>query len=130
MDVFFLRGHPRSSAYNPEGVGKMTESEFGAGSISLASLVDYQDGSIVSRTLLKRTAGNVTLFAFDGGQELSEHTTPHDALLMCVEGSLWAYIQDEQHRLSVGDLILLPANVPHAVRAAERFKMLLIMIRE
>lgn len=108
----------------------MTESDFEGGATLLAGLVDYQEGSIVSRTLLKRAAGNVTLFAFDRGQELSEHTTPHDALLMCVEGGVEAYIQDKQHRLGIGDVILLPANVPHAVRARERFKMLLIMIRE
>jgi quercetin dioxygenase-like cupin family protein len=108
----------------------MTETNLEAGAAPLAGLVDYQEGSIVSRTLLKRAAGNVTLFAFDRGQELSEHTTPHDALLMCVEGATLVTIQDEQHRLAAGDLILLPANVPHAVRASERFKMLLTMIRE
>ena len=108
----------------------MTELEREAGATSLAGLVDYQEGSIVSRTLLKRAAGNVTLFAFDRGQELSEHTTPHDALLTCLEGSAEVYIQDEQHRLEFGDVILLPANVPHAVQASERFKMLLVMIRE
>ena len=108
----------------------MTADKLEAGATPLAGLVDYQEGSIVSRTLLKRAAGNVTLFAFDRGQELSEHTTPHDALLMCVEGTAETYIQDEQRRLAAGDLILLPANVPHAVRASERFKMLLIMIRQ
>jgi quercetin dioxygenase-like cupin family protein len=113
----------------------MTESDLGAkgapaAGAPLAGLVDYQEGAIVSRTVLKKPAGNVTLFAFDRGQELSEHTTPHDALLMCVEGSTEVTIQDEQHRLAAGDLILLPASVPHAVRARERFKMLLIMVRD
>ena len=108
----------------------MIDKEIESGGVRLPDLVAYQDGSIVSRTLLKKAAGNVTLFAFDRGQELSEHTTPHDALLMCIEGEVEAYIQDEQHRLSAGDALLLPANVPHAVRARERFKMLLTMIRD
>ena len=113
-----------------KGASSAPDSGAPAGGASLAGLVDYQEDAIVSRTLLKKAAGNVTLFAFDRDQELSEHTTPHDALLMCVEGSVEAYIQDEQHRLAAGDLIVLPANIPHAVRAPERFKMLLIMIRE
>lgn len=108
----------------------MIDKELEGSAVYLSRLVAYQDGSIVSRTLLKKTAGNVTLFAFDQGQELSEHTTPHDALLMCLEGATEVAIQDEQHVLAAGNLILLPANVPHAVRAGERFKMLLIMIRE
>lgn len=89
----------------------------------------YQDGSIVSRILLKKKAGTVTLFAFDQGQLLSEHTTPFDALVHLVEGSAQFTVGGAPHRMATGDVLLLPANVPHEVKALERFKMLLIMIR-
>ena len=95
----------------------------------LASLVSYQEGSVVSRTLLEDKAGTVTLFAFDAGQGLSEHTAPYDALLQLVEGQAEVTVAGNESRLEAGDAILLPAGKLHAVRASTRFKMLLTMIR-
>jgi quercetin dioxygenase-like cupin family protein len=95
----------------------------------LADLVAYQDGSVVSRILVKQQTGNVTLFAFDAGQELSEHTAPYDALVQVLDGEAAITIAGQPHRLGAGDAILMPANQPHALRAPVRFKMLLTMIR-
>ena len=92
-------------------------------------LVAYQDGAVVSRVLVKRETGNVTLFAFDAGQELSEHTAPYDALVHAVEGEATINLAGVAHRLQAGEMILMPARVPHAVTAVSRFKMLLTMIR-
>ena len=97
---------------------------------TLADLVDYQTGSVVSQALVKARAGTVTVFAFDEGEGLSEHTAPFDALLNVIEGRAGVRVGGVDHTLSAGDIILLPANVPHAVQAVERFKMMLIMIRE
>lgn len=94
-----------------------------------AALVDYQTGSIVSRVLLKASGGNVTLFAFDEGQALSEHSAPYDALVYVVDGVAEIGIGGVPHRVAAGETILLPANIPHAVDAVERFKMILTMIR-
>lgn len=94
-----------------------------------ASLVDYQDGSIVSRTLTKRPGGSITLFAFDAGQELSEHTAPFDALVQILDGEAEITVAGTAHEVAAGRSILMPADVPHAVRAVERFKMLLSMVR-
>jgi quercetin dioxygenase-like cupin family protein len=96
----------------------------------LAELVDYQADAIVSVVLTKSKAGSVTLFAFDREQELSEHTTPFEALVYLVDGVAEIGIDGRPHPVSVGQLIRLPPNVPHWVRALERFKMLLIMLRE
>jgi len=95
----------------------------------LGDLVDYQEGSVVSRTLVKKSAGTVTVFAFDADQALSEHTAPFDALVFLVDGKAEIHIDDQPHHLTHGDLLLLPANRPHAVRATERFKMVLTMIK-
>jgi quercetin dioxygenase-like cupin family protein len=88
-----------------------------------------QDGSIVSRILLKKETGSVTIFAFDAGQALSEHTAPFDALVHILEGKAAVTISGEEHEVAAGETILLPAGVPHAVRAPVPFKMLLTMIR-
>lgn len=96
----------------------------------LVDLVELQADSVVSRILAKTSAGNVTLFAFDRGQELSEHTTPHDALIYMVDGRAEVGVGGERHEVETGDLVRLPADVPHWVSAAEPFKMLLIMLRE
>jgi quercetin dioxygenase-like cupin family protein len=96
----------------------------------LAALVDYQDGAVVSRTLIDKKAGTVTLFAFDRGQGLSEHTAPFDALVYAVDGEAEITIEGKAHRLRGGELIIMPAHKPHAVRTLEKFKMLLVMIRE
>ena len=92
-------------------------------------LISYQDGAVVSRSVLKKDTGNVTLFAFDAAQELSEHTTAYDALLQAVDGEGEVTIAGKSHRLRAGDIIIMPAHQPHAVKAVSRFKMLLTMIR-
>jgi quercetin dioxygenase-like cupin family protein len=93
-------------------------------------IVEYQEGAIVSRTLIEGKAGTVTVFAFDEGQQLSEHTAPFDALVEIVDGSAIITIDGNDHRLAPGQQIIMPANIPHAVRAEERFKMVLILIRK
>ncbi len=95
----------------------------------LADLVDYQEGSIVSKMVLKKETGTVTAFAFDAGEGLSEHTAPFDALLHVIDGEAEVSVSGETFRLEAGEMIVLPANEPHAVAAAHRFKMLLTMIR-
>jgi quercetin dioxygenase-like cupin family protein len=96
---------------------------------NLVRLVEYQTGSVVSRQIVKSEAGNVTLFAFDQGQELSEHTAPFDALVHILDGQAEVRISGEAFSLSAGDAILMPADEPHALKAVQRFKMLLTMIR-
>ncbi len=95
----------------------------------VVDLVAYQDGAVVSRAVIKREAGNVTLFAFDAGQELSEHTTPYDALVQVVDGEAAITVAGRPYRVRAGDMILMPAHQPHALKAVSRFKMLLTMIR-
>jgi quercetin dioxygenase-like cupin family protein len=101
----------------------------GAQVIHLAEMAVYQDGAIVSRQITKADAGNVTLFAFDAGQELSEHTAPFDALVHMLDGEAEVTIAGRAFLLRTGDAIVLPAGRPHAVKAVTRFKMLLTMIR-
>ena len=98
--------------------------------LNMAELVSYQDGSVVSRQITKAEAGNVTLFAFDQDQELSEHTAPFDALVHVLEGEAEIKISGKPFHLQAGDAIIMPADEPHAVRALQRFKMLLTMIRK
>ena len=95
----------------------------------LSGLLQYQDGAIVSRVLLKNKGGTVTMFAFDVGEGLSEHTAPFDALVVVTDGEADVEIAGDGFKLRQGETIILPANQPHAVRAATKFKMLLIMIR-
>jgi quercetin dioxygenase-like cupin family protein len=95
----------------------------------LSELLQYQDGSIVSRVLLKNKGGTATLFAFAQGEGLSEHTAPFDALVVALEGAAEIQIAEETFTVRQGETITLPANRPHAVRATSNFKMLLIMIR-
>ena len=92
-------------------------------------LVNYQDGSVVSREIIKKPTGNVTIFAFDEGQGLSEHTAPFDALVHILEGEADVSIAGKPHRLHSGEMILLPAQQPHALKALKQFKMILTMIR-
>jgi len=94
-----------------------------------AELVNYQDGSIVSREIVKKSTGNVTIFAFDEGQGLSEHTAPFDALVHVLEGETEISIAGQPHLLHCGEMILMPAQQPHALKALKRFKMILTMIR-
>ncbi len=94
-----------------------------------AALIDYAADSIVSKTLLDKSAGNLTLFAFAQGQRLSEHTSPFDAVVHVLNGKTTLTIGGKDIEASAGQLVIMPANVPHAVTASEPFKMLLIMIR-
>lgn len=98
--------------------------------LQMAELVAYQDGAVVSRQITKAEAGNVTLFAFDKDQELSEHTAPFDALAHVLDGETEIKISGKPYHLRTGDAIIMPADEPHAVRALQRFKMLLTMIRK
>jgi len=96
---------------------------------ALASLVEYVKDSIVSKTILNKSVGTMTLFAFDEGQSLSEHTSPYDAVVQVLDGSTRLTIGGRDTVVTEGQIIIMPANVPHAVNAEEKFKMLLIMIR-
>lgn len=94
-----------------------------------ADLLAYQDGSIVSKVLVKQKGGNVTLFAFDAGEELSEHTAPFDALASLLDGEAEITVGGQSYAVRSGETILMPANIPHALKAKVRFKMMLTMIR-
>ena len=95
----------------------------------LKSLIDYQDGSVVSREIVRKSTGTVTLFAFDQGQGLSEHTAPFDALVLILDGQAEITISGLAYNLTEGQMIILPVNEVHALKAISRFKMLLVMIR-
>ncbi len=97
--------------------------------IELATGVDYSAGAVVSKTILDKKTGTLTLFAFDKGQGLSEHTAPYDATVQVVDGIAELTVGGEPYVVKAGQLFIMPANVPHSLRAVERFKMLLIMIR-
>ena len=97
---------------------------------NLKDSVGYAEGAIVSKIVYKNEKGNVTLFAFDGGQNLSEHTAPFDALVQLVEGKANIIIDDKVHELKEGDVIIMPADVPHAVESVTAFKMLLTMLKK
>jgi len=96
---------------------------------NLRDLIGYQEGSIVSKEIIKKDKGTVTLFAFDKGQGLSEHTAPFDALVYIFDGEAEITISGAPRHLKAGEIIIMPANEPHALKAAERFKMMLVMIR-
>jgi quercetin dioxygenase-like cupin family protein len=113
------------SSQNAPSKGEMPAAE----AVALAELVAYQEGAVVSRTLLKRGTGTVTLFAFDEGQGLSEHTAPFDALAHVLEGQAEIVISGKPLTARAGEAVLMPANQPHALKALTRFKMLLTMIR-
>ena len=95
----------------------------------LDELVSYQESSIVSKTLIDKKTGTVTLFAFDRGQGLSEHTAPYDAIVYVLDGKAEVIISGSKHIVEKGNMIVMPANKPHALKAADSFKMMLIMIR-
>jgi len=99
------------------------------GVMAQVGLVEYQSGSVVSRTLVKKASGTITAFAFDAGEGLSEHTAPYDALVLGVDGTAEISIAQVAHRVSAGQLLKLPAGQPHAVKAITRFKMIFVMIR-
>ena len=99
------------------------------GITKVIDLVGYQDSAIVSRTILDKKTGTVTLFAFDEGQGLSEHTTPFDALVQILDGEAEVVISDEKFYPTAGEMLIMPANKPHALKAIKPFKMMLIMIK-
>ncbi|MDP2981390.1 MAG: cupin domain-containing protein [Candidatus Omnitrophota bacterium] len=97
--------------------------------VELAGLVEYQDDAVVSKEIIKKNTGTVTLFAFDKGQGLSEHTAPFDALVYILDGKAEISISGKSSDVIAGQIIIMPANKPHALKAIERFKMMLIMIK-
>ncbi|PNU18867.1 cupin domain-containing protein [Geothermobacter hydrogeniphilus] len=101
-----------------------------AQTLDLNGLLDYQDGAVVSRTIIKKDTGTVTLFAFDKGEGLSEHTAPFDALVQITDGEAAITIAGEEHRVKAGQFIIMPADQPHALKAVTRYKMLLVMIKQ
>ena len=107
-----------------KGVKKLEEQP-----VKLIDLIDYQDGSVVSKEIIKKEKGSVSLFAFDQGQGLSEHTAPFDALVYIFAGQAEISIAGKQHHLKAGETMIMPANQPHSLKAVERFKMLLVMIK-
>jgi quercetin dioxygenase-like cupin family protein len=108
----------------------MGSNEFEKGkAFSFNDSVDYSGGGIVSKTVLKKETGNISLFSFDKGEALSEHTAPFDAMIQVVDGKGEIIIGGKSHILETGQTIIMPANIPHAVKAVERFKMVLTMIK-
>lgn len=97
--------------------------------LDMAGLVDYQEAAVVSRTIIEAQNGTVTLFAFGAGQGLSEHSAPYDALVYVIEGRAEVSIGGQANEVAAGQMIIMPADVPHALHAPEAFKMLLVMIR-
>ncbi len=97
--------------------------------LKLSGLLNYQKGAVVSRTLIDKKVGTVTLFAFDKDEGLSEHAAPYDALVYILEGKVQIKISGKPHQLKEGEMIIMPANKPHALKATQRFKMMLVMIR-
>jgi quercetin dioxygenase-like cupin family protein len=100
-----------------------------AQAINLVSLIDYQEGAVVSRTLIDKKVGTLTLFAFAQGQGLSEHTAPFDAFIYILDGEAEVVISGQPYRVGTGEMLIMPANEPHSLKALERFKMMLVMIR-
>jgi len=98
--------------------------------LKLIDLVDYQAGSVVSKQIIQKETGNVTCFAFDEGQGLSEHTAPFDAVVYIIDGEAEVTIDHKPVMVVVGDMIIMPANKTHALKATKRFKMILVMIKE
>ena len=108
---------------------KQLPKENSASPLNVADMVAYTQDSIVSKTILDKKAGIITLFAFDKGQKLSEHTAPYDAVVQIIDGRACLTIGGKKNNVSAGQVIVMPGNIPHAVYAVERFKMILTMIR-
>jgi quercetin dioxygenase-like cupin family protein len=108
----------------------MTEALYKAQPVAIKDAIEYASDSVVSKMLIKKETGNLTLFAFDKGQALSEHTAPFDAAVHVLDGTAEIIIGGESYILNEGEFVIMPADIPHAVKAAEKFKMLLTMIKE
>jgi quercetin dioxygenase-like cupin family protein len=106
-----------------------TDETIMATALALRDMVEYQDGSVVSRTLIDKPTGTVTLFSFDEGQGLSEHTAPFDAMVYVLDGEAEVTIDGQPNDVGAGEMIIMPADRPHALRAQARFKMLLVLVR-
>jgi quercetin dioxygenase-like cupin family protein len=120
-----MHGGNMSGTVKEPGVGDLRGSVF-----ELKGMVDYQAGSVVSREIIRQQTGTVTVFAFAAGQGLSEHTAPFDAMVVGLDGEAEIFIAGEPNRVAMGDMIIMPAGIPHAVKAGGRFKMLLVMIKK
>lgn len=107
----------------------MSEKEILGQVFDLDKMLDYQDGSVVSRTIINKNVGTVTLFSFDKDEGLSEHTTPFDALVYILDGEAEITISKQPHNVKKGQMIIMPANEPHALKAVKQFKMMLVMIK-
>jgi quercetin dioxygenase-like cupin family protein len=103
--------------------------ELKAKTLKIEDLIEYQEGSVVSREIIRKDTGTVTIFAFDKGEGLSEHTAPFDAMVQIIDGKAEITISGNKNVLEKGDMIIMPANDPHALKALERYKMVLTMIR-
>jgi quercetin dioxygenase-like cupin family protein len=112
--------HDKSQKNNDDLLGQV---------IKPVDLVDYQAGSIVSKTIIDKGTGTLTLFAFDEGQGLSEHTAPFNALVYVIDGEAQVTISGKSHNLKEGEIVIMPANQPHSLQAINRFKMMLVMIK-
>ena len=108
---------------------KKTVESIVASVLNIVDMVEYQTGSVVSRTLIDKPAGTVTLFAFAKGQGLSEHTAPFDAMVYLIDGEARITISGQEHTVDAGEMIIMPANKPHALKASKQFKMMLVMIK-
>jgi quercetin dioxygenase-like cupin family protein len=108
---------------------KVSQEMITAKVLNLSGLIDYQTGAIVSKTLINKKTGTVTLFAFEKDQSLSEHTAPFDALVQIIDGETEVKISGKPHHLKAGEIIIMPANEPHALKALEKFKMMLVMVK-
>lgn len=97
--------------------------------LAIDNLIDYQEGSVVSREIVRKETGTVTIFAFDKGEGLSEHSAPFDAMVQIVDGTALITIGGEENTVKKGEMIIMPANIPHALHAVEKYKMILTMIR-
>lgn len=127
--MFYLRIYSKNNI--EYGTILNMEQSFKKGAVlHLPSLVEYSEGGIISKQLIKNPAGNITLFSFDKGEGLSEHRAPFDALVQILEGSANMIVNGQEFTMKAGESIVFPANAPHALTAIERFKMLLTMIKE
>lgn len=124
-----MRGGGASGNNSERGMGVIAMNDSTGRAIDLVTGVDYAPGAVVSKTLLDKKAGTLTLFAFDKGQGLSEHTAPFDATVQILDGTAELTVGGTPYVVKAGQLFIMPANIPHSVKAVERFKMMLIMIR-
>ena len=112
-----------------ESLSKQHSKDLKGKAFDVVALLDYQNDAVVSREIIKKDTGTITLFAFDKGQGLSEHTAPFDALVYIIDGVAKIIISGKSNKVKMGEMIIMPANKPHALKAIKRFKMLLVMIK-